>query len=175
MTDRTDDSPRDRVRKVIRSRNETFSVEQVSGLADVEQRIAKDELEQLAERGTLRRVNQGEQQYAPDLTYAYMEYLRQLILTEPRVELRTQVRTRKDEIREIKSALDVDSRTDLEASITDEDVSVTETNERLQILRKWEEIAEDLQALEHALRLYDDVHRFHPDVDGGRSAHPTEY
>jgi short-chain Z-isoprenyl diphosphate synthase len=72
----------------------------------------------------------------------------------------------KEEVQAIRSEYGVESRDELEASLSDEDVSAAEARDRQQSLREWEEVADELQLLEHALGLYDDLHDVDPYVEG---------
>lgn len=168
MPDWTDDlSSRERVRQIAETVTDPVSANWVSDQADVGWQTAKDELEQLAERGDLRRVDRGDEvRYVPDFTRLYTERIRELVLSFAREELRDEIVQAKAEIEEIQSEYAVESRDELEASLSDETVSAAETRDRKQALRVWEEIADELQLLEHALGLYDDLYDVDPYVEG---------
>ena len=162
-------SPRERVRQIVETVTDPVSANWVAEQADVGWQTAKDELEQLVERGDLRQVQQGDSvRYVPDFTRLYTERIRELALTFTREELREEVVQAKEEIQEIQAEYAVESRKELEASLSDETISATAARERQQVLREWEEVADDLQVLEHALRLYEDLHDVDPYVEGGR-------
>lgn len=174
MTDWKDDlSPRERVRQIAETVTDPVSPNWVAEQADVGWQTAKDELEQLADRGDFRRVDQsGDIRYVPDFTRLYTERIRELALSFSREELREELVQAKEDIGEIKSEYDVESRSELEASLSDEDVSAAEARERQQSLREFEEIGDKLQLLEHALSLYEDLHEVDPYVEDGGDETP---
>jgi len=164
-------SPRERVRRVAETVTDPVSANWVADQADVGWQTARDELERLAERGDLRHVDRdGDARYVPDFTRLYTERIRELALSFPREELREEVVQAKSAIEAIQSEYGVDSRDALEATLSDGDVSATEARDRQRALREWEEVADELRLLEHALSLYDDLHDVDPyvgsEVDG---------
>jgi len=173
MTDWKDDRPpRERVRQIAETVTDPVSPNWVADQADVGWQTAKDELEQLADRGDLRRVDQGDVRYVPDFTRLYTERIRELALSFSRKELREELVEAKADVQAIQSAYDVTSREELEASLSDADVSATEARDRQQSLREWEEIADELQLIEHALSLYDDLHDVDPYVEDAADETP---
>lgn len=167
MPDWKDDlSSRERVRQIAETVTDPVSANWVKEQADVGWQTAKNELEQLADRGDLRRVEQDDDvRYVPDFTRLYTERIRELALEFSREELREEVVQAKEAIQEIKTEYAVGSRDELEESLSDEDVSAEETRERQRALREWEEVADELQLLEHALSLYDDLYDVDPYVE----------
>lgn len=164
-------SSRERVRQIVETVTDPVSANWVKEQADVGWQTAKNELEQLADRGDLRRVEQdGDVRYVPDFTRLYTERIRQLALEFTREDLREEVVQAKEEIQQLKAEYGVESRDELEASLTDESVSAETTRERQRALREWEAVADELQVLEHALALYDDLH----DVDPFLGKHDRE-
>ncbi|AWB28501.1 DUF7342 family protein [Halococcoides cellulosivorans] len=175
MTDWKDDlSPRERVRQIAETVTDPVSPNWVAEQAEVGWQTAKDELEQLADRGDLREVDQdGDVRYVPDFTRLYTERIRELVLSFSREELREELVQAKEDIQDIQSEYDVESRSELEASLSDEDVSAAEARERQQSLRELEEIVDELQLLEHALSLYEDLHEIDPYVEEGAETPET--
>lgn len=169
MPDWKEDRPaRGRVRRIARTVTDPVSANWVAEQADVGWQTARDELDQLADRGVLRRLDRdGDVRYVPDFTRQYTERVRELALSFSREELRAEVVEAKAEIEELQSTYDVETRAELEASLGDEAVSAAAARERQQALREWEEIADELALVEHALRLYDDLHDVDPYVDEG--------
>lgn len=167
MADWKDDlSPRERVRQIAETVTGPVSPNWIANQADVGWQTAKDELEQLADRGDLRQVTrEGDVRYVPDFTRLYTERIRELVLSFSREELREELVQAKEDIQNIQSEYAVESRSELEASLSDKDVSASEARERQQSLREWEEIADELQLLEHALSLYDDLYEVDPYVE----------
>jgi len=167
MPDWTDDfTPRERVRRIAETVTDPVSANWVSEQADVGWQTARDELDQLAERGDLRRIDRdGDARYVPDFTRLYTERIRELALSVSREELHEEIVQAKAEIEEIQSEYAVESRDDLESSLSDESVSATEARDRQRALREWEETDDELQLLEHALDLYDDLYDVDPYVD----------
>jgi hypothetical protein len=175
MTDWKDDlSPRERVRQIVETVTDPVSANWVAEQADVGWQTAKDELEQLADRGDLRRIARGDGvSYVPDFTRLYTERIRELALSFSREELREEVVQAKEEVQAIQSEYDVESRDELEASLSDQAVSAAETRDRQQSLREWEELTDELQLLEHALSLYDDLHDVDPYVEADEEPRET--
>lgn len=167
MPDWKDDlSSRERVRQVVETVTDPVSANWVSDQADVGWQTARDELEQLADGGDLRRIERDEDvRYVPDFTRLYTERIRTLVLEFSREELREEVVQAKEDVQAIKAEYAVDSRDELEASLSDADVSADEARERRQALREWEEVADELRLLEHALALYDDLYDVDPYVE----------
>lgn len=167
MTDWKDDrSPRDRVRQIVETVTDPVSVNWVAQQADVGWQTAKDELERLAEGATLRRVERADNlRYVPDFTHLYTERIRDLALSFTAEELRDEIVEAKSEIESIQSAYGVQSREELAASLSDPGVSADETRERQRSLREWEEIADQLQLLEHALAIQDDLYDVDPQIE----------
>lgn len=167
MPDWKDDlAARERVRRVATTVTDPTSVNWIKDQADVGWQTAKDELEQLADRGELRRlVRDGNVRYVPDFTRQYTERIRELALSHSREELREELVQARADVEDIQSTYAVDAREDLEASLSAEDVTAAEARERQAALREWEEIADEIQLLDHALRLYDDLYDVDPYVE----------
>jgi hypothetical protein len=167
MPDWKDDrSPRERVRQIAETVTDPVSANWVAEQAAVGWQTAKDELEQLSDRGDLRRVQQGDDiRYVPDFTRLYTERIRELVLSFSREELREEIVQAKEDIQKIQSEYAVESRDELEASLSAPDVSAGAARERQRSLRRWEEIADEVQLLKHALSLYDDLHDVDPYVE----------
>ncbi len=158
---------RERVQQIVETVTDPVSANWVSEQADVGWQTARDELETLADRGDLRRVvRDGDVRYVPDFTRLYTERIRELALECSREELREEVVRAKEDIAEISGEYGVDSRDALEASLGDEEISAAEARERKRALREWEEVADELRLLEHALSLYDDLRDVDPYVEG---------
>lgn len=176
MTDWKDElSPRERVRQIAETVTDPVSPNWVADQADVGWQTAKDELDQLADRGDLRAVDQdGDVRYVPDFTRLYTERIRELVLSFSREELREELVRAKEDIQDIQSEFGVESRSELETSLGDEGVSASEARNRQQSLREWDNIADELQLLEHALSLYDDLHEVDPYVEDGADERPEK-
>ena len=95
-------------------------------------------------------------------------------LSMSREELREELIQAKKKLQAIRSAYGVESRDELEASLSDNDISAVEARDRKQSLREWEEVADELQLLEHALSLYEDLHDVDPYVDREADGDATE-
>lgn len=157
---------RERVRQIIETVTDPVSVNWVSKQAGVGWDTAKDELEQLAERGGVRRVDRGKNvRYVPDFTQAYVERIRDLAVTHSRDTLQEELIQAKEEIEGIQERYGVDSRDELEQTLADEEITADEARERQQALRAWEEIADQKQLIRHALHLFDDIRDVDPFID----------
>lgn len=174
MTDRglgswTDDlSTRERVREIATTLTEPRSVEWVRREAHVSSwETVKDELETLVEFGQLQAVDgdDGNTKYAPNYQVRYVEEVTELIDSYARDELRDEIASVQATIDEWKSEFGVDSRDELESTLTDDDLDSEGIRDRNRVLRRWERHEDNKKLLEHALELYDDAREFHPGRD----------
>lgn len=164
---------RERVRTVATGLSEPQSVNWVRREADVSWETAKDELDRLVSHDQLRRVypatdgeSTGNPRYCPDFKTQYLSRIRELTTEHDRVELREEIAAIQDEIGRWKTEFGVESRAELESSLTDEAHSGDEVRRRNRVLRQWEHNEETKTLLEHALALYDDL----ADLDTDSSA-----
>ena len=157
-------SARERVREIATTLTQPRSVEWVRKEAGISSwETAKDELEMLAEFGQVLTVEiDGNTRYAPDYQRRYFDELAELINEHTREELREEIAAIQDEIEEWQSEFGVDSRKDLESTLTDEELSSEEIRTRNRVLREWEIREDNKRLLEHALELYDDARSLHP-------------
>ncbi|SFC72508.1 hypothetical protein SAMN05444422_11717 [Halobiforma haloterrestris] len=170
MTDRgldswTEDlSARERVRKIATTLTQPRSVEWVREEAQISSwQTAKDELEMLAEFGQIQAVEvDGNTKYAPNYQRRYFNELAELINNNTRDELREEIARVQDEIEKWKTEFDVESREDLESTLTDDSHSSEEIRHRNRVLRQWERREDNKRLLKHALELYDDARSLHP-------------
>lgn len=108
----------------------------------------------LVDRGVLLKTDDG--RYVPDPTRAYFDRLRELILTNERLELRDELQSIAERIEEWQATYDVESVEEVEATLAD-DRSPEEVRERRRAIRRWETSVESQEAIRTALMLYDDV------------------
>jgi len=171
MTDRgleswTDDlSARERVRKIATTLTEPRSVEWVRNEAQVSSwQTAKDELEMLVEFGQVHAVegDDGNTKYAPNYQLRYFNEVTELINEHTRDELREEIAAIQEAIDEWKTEFDVESRDDLESTLTADDLTSDAIRERNKVLRKWERYEDNKRLLKHALELYDDARELYP-------------
>lgn len=157
-------SARERVRAIATTLTRPRSVEWVREEAGISSwQTAKDELEMLAEFGQVLAVEvDGNTKYAPNYQRRYFAELAELINDHTRDELRDQVAAVQAEIDAWKAEFDVDSRDDLESTLTDDDRSSEEIRDRNRVLREWERREDDRRLLKHALELYDDARSLYP-------------
>lgn len=163
-----DVSARERVREVATTLTEPRSVEWVRDQARVSSRqTAKEELEMLVEFGQLSPVegDSGDTKYAPNYQRRYFDELAQLINHHTRVELREEIATIQAEIDEGMAEFSVESRTELEGTLSDEALDSEAIQQRNRVLRRWERYEDNKHLLKHALELYDDVRSPHPKSD----------
>ena len=170
MTDRglgswTDDlSARERVREIATTLTEPRSVEWVREQAQVSSwQTAKDELEMLVEFGQVHAVegDDGHTKYAPNYQLRYFNEVTELINTQTREELREEIASIQAEIDEWKREFDVESRDELESTLTDDGLDSEAIQERNHVLRRWERYEDNKRLLKHALELYDDARELH--------------
>ena len=152
-------SPRERVREISTTLTQPRSVEWIRKEAGISSwEAAKDELEMLAEFDEIRAVEvDGNTKYAPNYQRRYFDELAELIEDHTREELREEVAAIQEEIEKWQSGFGVDSRRELESTLTDEGLSSEEIRARNRVLRQWERRQGNKRLLEHALALSDDA------------------
>jgi len=161
----TDDlSARERVRTVATTLSQPRSVNWIRKEADVSWATAKDELDRLVDHHRLRRVpsdadgeSAEDPRYVPDFKTQYLSRIRELTDDHSRAELREEVAAIQDEIDAWVDEFGVETRGELEASLTGADLSGDEVRRRNRVLRRWERNEESRTLLRHALSLYDDL------------------
>ena len=162
----TDDlSARERVRKIATTLTEPRSVEWVREEAQISSwQTAKDELEMLVEFGQVQAVegDDGNTKYAPNYQLRYFNEVTELINTHTREELREAIADIQAEIDEWKADFGVDSRDELESTLTDEELDSEALRERNRVLRRWDRYEDNKRLLKHALELYDDARELYP-------------
>jgi hypothetical protein len=171
MTDRgletwTEDlSARERVREIATTLTEPRSVEWVREEAQVSAwQTAKDELEMLVEFEQLQAVDgdDGNTKYAPNYQLRYFSELTELINAHTREELREEIAAIQTEIDAHKADFEIESRDELEATLTDDNLDSSEIRDRNRVLRQWERYEDNKRLLKHALELYDDARELYP-------------
>jgi len=161
-------SSRERVREVATTLTEPRSVEWVREQAQVSSwQTAKDELEMLVDFGQVHAVegDDGNTKYAPNYQLRYFDEVTELINTHTRAELREEIATIQADIDEWKGEFGVESRDDLEATLTDADLDSEAIRRRNRVLRQWERYEDNKRLLKHALELYDDARELYPGRD----------
>ena len=158
-------SSRERVREIATTLTGPRSVEWVREQAQVSSwQTAKDELEMLVEFGQVQAIegDDGNTKYVPNYQLRYFNELTDLINTHTRAELREEIASIQADIDEWKREFSVDSRDDLEATLTDENLDSEAIQERNRVLRQWERYQDNKRLLKHALELYDDARELYP-------------
>jgi len=162
----TDDlSARERVREIATTLTESRSVEWVRNEAQISSwQTAKDELEMLVEFGQVQAIegDDGNTKYAPNYQFRYFNELAELINSHTREELRAEIADIQGEIDEWKQDFGVESRDELESTLTEDDIDSEAIRERNRVLRHWERYKDNKRLLEHALDLYDDARELYP-------------
>ncbi|MFT4921391.1 MAG: hypothetical protein ACI8XM_000588 [Haloarculaceae archaeon] len=162
----TDDlSARERVREIATALTEPRSVEWTREEAQISSwQTAKDELEMLVEFGQLQAVegDDGNTKYAPNYQLRYFDELIELINTHTREELREEIADIQEGIDEWKAEFGVESRDELESTLTGDDLDSEEIRERNRALRRWERYEDNKRLLKHGLELYDDARELYP-------------
>lgn len=171
MTDRgleswTDDlSARERVRKIATTLTRPRSVEWVKEEAGISSwQTAKDELEMLTDFKQIHAVegDDGHTKYAPNYQARYFNELAEQINEHSRDELREEIADIQEQIDKWKTEFDVESRDELESSLSGEDLDSEAIRDRNAILRRWEQHEDNKRLLTHALELYDDARSLYP-------------
>ena len=91
----------------------------------------------------------------------YFTELTELINTNARADLREEIAAIQDDIDEWKTEYEVESREELESTLTD-DLDSTAIRDRNRVLRQWERYEDNKRLLKHALELYDDARELYP-------------
>jgi len=181
MTDRGLDSwteglsAREQVREIATTLTQPRSVEWVREQAQISAwQTAKDELEMLADFGQLHAIegDDGNTKYAPNYQLRYFNELTELINDHTRDELREEIATIQEQIDAWKTEFDVESRDDLESTLTDADITSDDIRERNTILREWERYEDNKRLLKHALELYDDARSLYPGQGDSSNSSP---
>jgi len=157
-------SSRERVREIATTLTEPRSVEWVREQAQVSSwQIAKDELEMLVEFGQVQAIeDDGNTKYAPNHQLRYFKEVTELINTHTRGELREEIASIQADIDEWKQKFSIESRDDLEATLTDDELDSEAIQERNRVLRQWDRYEDNKRLLKHALELYDDARELYP-------------
>lgn len=175
MTDRGLDSwaeglsARERVREIATTLTQPRSVEWVREQAGISSwQTAKDELEMLVEFGQVQAVegDDGNVKYAPNYQLRYFTEVTELINDHTRDELREEIAEIQERIDGWKAEFEVESRADLESTLTDEALASEDVRHRNTVLRRWERQEDNKRLLKHALQLYEDARSLHPGRDG---------
>lgn len=158
-------STRERVRKIALSLSRPRSVNWIKNEADVASwETTKSELNRLVEYGQLvRQEDDGEgrtsHRYGPNYRRRYLDRVEELATEHTKAELRSELAAVRADIEAWQERFDIESVDELEASLTDADLSSDEIAERNQVIRRWERSLGTERLIEHALSLYDDLER----------------
>ncbi|MGM0605847.1 MAG: DUF7342 family protein [Halobacteriota archaeon] len=170
----TDDrSSRERVREIATTLTAPRSVEWVRKEAQVSSwQTAKDELEMLVEFGQVQAVegDDGNTKYAPNYQLRYFNEVIELINSHTREELREEIASIQKLVDEWKSRFSVESRTELESTLTEDDLDSEAIRERNRVLRQWERYEDNKRLLKHALELYGDARELYPGQNDSSNA-----
>lgn len=151
-------SARERIRSVALTLSEPRSTNWISDQAETAWSTTNQELEDLVDRGQLRRVNAGESTlYQPDYTRLLFDELRQLIEEHTREQLQAELTAITEEIEDWQEVYGVETWEELEQSLADGTLSSAEIRERRDVIRDWQANEEDRRLIKHALELYSDV------------------
>jgi len=153
-------SARERVREIATTLTQPRSVQWVQDEAQISSwQTAKDELEMLVEFGQVHVIERddGNTQYAPNYQRRYFSELTDLINNHTRAELHEELAAIQEQIDDWQTRFDVDSRDDLESTLTESDLSGEEIHTRNTILRRWKHYEANKKLLKHALELYGDA------------------
>jgi len=169
-------SARERVREIATALTQPRSVEWIRTEAHISSwQTAHDELEMLVDFGQLHAIDgdDGNTKYAPNYQLRYFNEVTELINTHTREELREEIATIQTEIDTWLTEFDVESRAELESTLTDDGLSGEDVRDRNGVLRQWERYEDNKRLLKHALELYDDARSLYPgENDPSNSALP---
>lgn len=151
-------SARERIRSVALTLSEPRSTNWISDQAETAWSTTNQELDDLVDRGQLRRVDAGESTlYQPDYTRLLFDELRQLIEEHTREQLQAELTAIAEEIEDWQEGYGVETWEELEQSLADGTLSSAEIRERRDVVRDWQANEEDRRLIRHALELYSDV------------------
>jgi hypothetical protein len=151
-------SARERIRSVALTLSEPRSTNWISDQAETAWSTTNQELDDLVDRGQLRRVDAGESTlYQPDYTRLLFDELRQLIEEHTREQLQAELTAIAEEIEDWQEAYSVETWEELEQSLADGTLSSAEIRERRDVIRDWQANEEDRRLIRRALELYSDV------------------
>ena len=151
-------SARERIRSIALTLSEPRSTNWISDQAEAAWSTTNQELEDLVDRGQLRRVDVSESTlYQPDYTRLLFDELRQLIEKHTREQLQAELTAIAEEIEDWQEAYGVETWEELEQSLADGTLSSAKIRERRDVIRDWQANEEDRRLISHALELYSDV------------------
>jgi hypothetical protein len=168
-------SSRERVREIATTLTEPRSVEWVREQAQVSSwQTAKDELAMLVDFGQVQTIegDDGNTKYAPNYQLRYFKEVTELINTHTRAELREEVASIQADIDEWQREFSVESRDELESTLTDDGLDSEAIQHRNRVLRRWEHHEDNKRLLRHALELYDDARELYPGRDESSNSSP---
>jgi hypothetical protein len=118
----------------------------------------------LVEFGQLHAIDgdDGNTKYAPNYQLRYISEVTALINDHTREELRAEIAAIQDEIDAWKAEFDVESRDELESTLTAAEVSGDAIRDRNRVLREWDRRVDNKRLLRHALELYEDARQLYP-------------
>lgn len=146
---------RERVESIARTLTEPKTVEWVADQVKVEPESAEVHLENLTEYGFLLTTDNGK--FIPDPTWLYFDQLRELILSNSKEDLRSEVESIDDAVDSWQTEYGVTTPDELEASLSD-DLDLEDIQERKWVSRQWDSSLHARELIRTALVLYDEVH-----------------
>lgn len=168
-------SARERVREIGTTLTQPRSVDWVREQAQISSwQTAKDELEMLAEFDQIHAVegDDGHTKYAPNYQRRYVSEVMDLINTHTRDELRQEIASIQSTVDEWKAQFDVESRSALESTLADDNLTAEAIQERNRVLRQWETYRDNKRLIKHALELYDDARSLYPGQSDSSNSSP---
>ena len=153
-----DMSGRERVRHVVELLEEPTPVQEIADRAAVSRATAADELRQLQSDDWVTETTvDGTQAYDLNPVRLLFDEVTDLIESNSRDELESQLTELKEEQEELADAYDVSSPDAFRDQIVEDELSSTELRERRNVIATWEAINTELRLVKHALQLYSDV------------------
>lgn len=153
-----DMSGRERVRAVVETMEGPLSVIEISDQAEVSRATADNELERMESEGRVRQVMVAEKTgYEINPVWLMLDEIRQLIEEHTQDELSARLADIKEEREQLENEFGVDSLTRFREKLVDEDLSSEELRERRHIASRWESLDTELNLVQHAIRLQQDI------------------
>ena len=150
----------DRVRSVAEMLTQPRSATWVADQADVNYKTARKYLTQLVEDNRLRTMDRGQTTlYYPNPREQFFQEIGDLVEEHTKDELTAELNAIGSRIEGWQEKYEIDTPDELRTTL-DESLSVEERRERERIVDTWEYTHEMRTFIRHAIRVYDDLHRF---------------
>ena len=147
----------DRIRAVAMTVGEPKNAGEIAESAEVARNTAEKYLTQLVATNTLTTIQRGRETcYYPDPVTQYFDQIRELVETQGKDDLTAELAAIREDIDAWKENYDVDSASELRASVGDE-IPAAERQQRRRDAEDWEYYEHQATLIKQALQLYDTI------------------